>query len=45
MTDQTRDSEKLPKANCGVNSTFNFVVGGVSIVAALVILYFARAYF
>lgn len=44
MTDETKQNEKNPEANCNVNSTFNFVVGGVAIVVALAVFYFARLY-
>lgn len=33
-----------PQPNCSVNSTFNFAMGGLAIVAALVLCYLAYMY-
>ena len=44
MKTKTNDDVGRLKPNCNVNSTFNFSVGGVAIVAALLIGYLAYVY-
>lgn len=41
MKGRESDAGDRPRPGCNVNSTFNFIIGALAIVAALVIGYFA----
>jgi hypothetical protein len=43
MKSQSSEPRDDQRTGCGVNSTFNFAVGGLAIVAAVVIGYLAIA--
>ena len=40
MRQETDDSRQMGGSSCNVNSTFNFTMGGLALVAAVVIGYF-----
>jgi hypothetical protein len=44
MISEMNDSGGPPQSSCNVNSTFNFIVGGIAIAAALLIGYLSYVY-
>ncbi len=44
MSQHKGDVGQRQQARCNVNSTFNFTVGGIAIVAALLVGYLVYAY-
>jgi hypothetical protein len=44
MKAQTSDNDNQSRPSCNVNSTFNFMVGGLAIAAAALVGYLAYMY-